>query len=314
MGDNNKENSGGQESDLEIYTPDDMLLKGLQCLGWEKEKIGRVQRSTNVGRFRDLFGARPEVLAQIWEDLQVTDVAEANINHGLARKSLKEFFMAMHFLKRYPTESEREQMWKVSENTLRLSGWFYVERIRALKKEKIKWPSDNFGNDIWAIAVDGVHFQTEEIAHPTQPKDPAIYSYKYNCAGFIYEFAVALATSDLVWMNGPFEAGTYNDAAIFKKKGLKDKLISTGKKAIADGGYRGYPKIVSTPNSYDSDEVKLFKSRARQRNEKFNGTMKTFECLSSRFRHSKERLQCCVEAVAVVVQCMMELGEPLYDI
>jgi hypothetical protein len=114
-------------------------------------------------------------------------------------------------------------------------------------------------------------------------------------------------------MNGPFDAGN-NDAQIFTERGLLDKLKSTKKRGIADGGYRGFSRYVSTPNSHDSDEVKIFKRRARQRNEKYNGMLKTFDCLSNRFRHSKERLQSCVEAVAVITEYKMEFGEPLFDI
>jgi len=32
------------------------------------------------------------------------------------------------------------------------------------------------------------------------------------------------------------------------------------------------------------------------------------------FRHSKEKLQACFEAVAVIVQHKMDMGEPLCDI
>jgi hypothetical protein len=308
-----EENIQQQGDVLEIYTGEEMLVKGLLVLGWNQRKIGRVKGSTNLTRFKGLFNASFIVCAHIWEDLQTTSIEGANINQ-LGKRSLKEFFAAMHFLARYPTEHEREQMWKKSCNTLRVSGWLYINCIRALKADKIKWPSDNFGNDEWALAVDGVQFASEEKIHPTLPKDPAIFSYKHNCAGFTYEFAVALAESRLVWMNGPFDSGAYNDKKIFKNEGLLAQLKRKRKRAIADGGYGGHPKYVSTPNSHDSDEVKLFKRRARQRNEKYNGMLKTFECLSRRFRHSKERLQSCVEAVCVVTEYKMEHGKLLYDI
>jgi len=288
-----------EEDAFEIYTPDEMLVLGLRLLGWTSRQIQRVQTATNVTRFRAFFNAHPRVCAQLWEDLQTTQLQEANIIRA-GRRSVKEFFMAMNFLARYPTEYQREGLWKVSRNTL--------------KAEIIQWPDDNFGSDEWVVAFDGVHFASEEKVHPTLPKDPAIFSYKHNCAGFVYEFGVALAESKCVWINGPFDAGTYNDAKIFTEGGLLAKLKTTKKRGIADGGYKGYSKYVSTPNSHDSAEVALFKRRARQRNEKYNGVLKTFDSLSSRFRHSKERLQSCVEAVAVITEYKMELGEPLYHI
>jgi len=117
-----------------------------------------------------------------------------------------------------------------------------------------------------------------------------------------------------VWFNGPFPAGAYNDIKIFREEGLKAKLQAHGKMAIGDHGYRGYPKLVSTNNSHDSEEVKHFKLRARLRHEKYNGKLKEFKCLDSRFRHSQEKLQACFEAVAVIVQYKMEMGDPLYII
>jgi hypothetical protein len=96
--------------------------------------------------------------------------------------------------------------------------------------------------------------------------------------------------------------------------GLLDKLKATKKRAICDKGYRGHPDYLCYANAYDSDEVKQFKRRARMRHEKFNGTLKTFDCLKKQFRHGKDRLGNCVEAVAVIAQYMMELGEPLFNI
>ena len=101
----------------------------------------------------------------------------------------------------------------------------------------------------------------------------------------------------------------------YLKKGLRKKLERPGKKGIADGGYRGFNNLLSTPNiRYDLPEVLKFKSRTRLRHERFNAMLKTFDCLDSRFRHGKDKLCACVEAVAVVCQYKMEFGEPLYDI
>lgn len=111
-------------------------------------------------------------------------------------------------------------------------------------------------------------------------------------------------------MNGPFKAGP-SDSKIFQEKGLKDQLSQNGNVGIADGGYPGHPNVLSTPNYH---AVKLFKSRALKRHEKFNGMIKQFDCLKGRFRHSADRLQTCVEAACVVCQYKMEMGDPLYDI
>jgi len=56
-------------------------------------------------------------------------------------------------------------------------------------------------------------------------------------------------------------------------------------------------------------------SRTRCRHEKLNVKIAEFECMNNvGFRHSKEKLQACFEAIAVIVQCKMEMGGPLCDI
>ena len=114
-------------------------------------------------------------------------------------------------------------------------------------------------------------------------------------------------------MNGPFKAGR-SDNSIFKKEGLLTQLEKTGKRGIADGGYPGHPKVLSTPNNHDSKPVKVFKSRALKRHEKFNGLIKHFDCLKGRFRHSAERFQQCLEAVCVICQYKIERTHPLFDV
>lgn len=191
--------------------------------------------------------------------------------------------------------------------------WFYIEKVQALKAQKIVWPADNFGDDIWGPSVDGVHSCMTEPQHPIWSQDPKWYSHKYNKAGAGYELGISISTNRLVWMNGPFRAGL-NDVTIFTKKGLKAKLQACGKKAIGDGGYSGHTQQMSTPNSHDSKQVFKFKSRALKRHEKFNGMLKTFDCLSGRFRHGVDRFKNCFEAVCVIAQYQMENNRPLYDV
>lgn len=294
----------------DIRTAYEMLQFGLQLVKWTETKINRVKKSTANRRLRSEYGADPHVCAQIYEDLQT--IGDLTVDDP--DKSLKHFFMAMHFLKRHPTEDQRETKWQLSKNTLRPICWGMIERIRSLLKHKIGWPSDNFGDDIWVMSVDGTHLRTEEPGHPEFPKDKSYFSFKHHCAGFDYEIGLALYESKLCWFNGPIKAGE-NDISIFQKRGLKAKLLATKKMVIGDGGYRGYANLISTPNSHDdTDEVYRFKSRARQRHERYNGMLKEFDCLKSLFRHDRDCLQACFEAVAVVVQYKMEMGTPLYEI
>lgn len=297
---------------LQILTEDEMLLAGLKLIGWEERHVKRVQPVTNHTKFVGAFGAMPHVLAKLWETLQTTSIEAARIDPN--KHSLDDFLSTLHFLYRYPTEIEDCNMWKRSRNTARKWNWFFVEKIRALKTGLFGWPADNFGDLKWVLSVDGTHFRTQEPSHPDVPKDPSVYSFKHHCAGFNYEVALSLADPKVIWFTGPWEAGDWNDVKVFREKGLAFLLREHKKMVIADNGYRGYPGLCSTPNSYDSLEVASFKSRARCRQEAYNGKLKNFECLSSVFRHKKEDLQACFEAVAVIVQFKMDGGEPLYEI
>ena len=301
------------DEDIEIYTPDEMLYMGLKLLKWEDHQLARVCRETRVTRYRGHFGANPHIYAQMWEDLQTTTLEAARIDPS--RRCIKIFHATLHFLYRYPKEIERETTWNnvCHMDKLRTEGWYYIDKIRALLALKAGWPADNFGDDTWVMSVDGVHFVTYEPNHDQFPKDSSYFSYKHHAAGFNYEIGISLYESKLVWFNGPFKAGDFNDIKMFTDGGLKDKLQSLKKMVIADHGYSGYPTLVSTSNSQDSKEVSKFKVRARQRHEKYNGKLKEFECLDSRFRHTG-KLQACFEAVNVIVAYKMEMGEPLFDI
>ena len=220
--------------------------------------------------------------------------------------------MALHTLKKYPTDKEREGPWDLPIAVARERVWYILEKIQALKHEKIVWP-DDWEDDIWIITVDGTHCWINEPQHPDWSQDKEYYSHKYNKAGINYELGIAISSSDLVWMNGPFKAGC-SDKKIFNEKGLKAKLKSLGKKAIGDQGYNGDHDVISTFNAHDTKNVKKFKSRALKRHETFNGMTKRFDCLDGRFWHEPKKFATCFEAVCVLCQYQLEYELPLFDV
>ena len=303
---------------LVILTVDEMMLKGLSLLGWKKERLDKRETNTNVEQCVGMYGAKPAVVAQICEDLQTTRIKKARVE----KMNVDKLHWALHFMYRYPTETERESTWNKCANTIRMGCWYYVNKIRHLKGQKIVWPKFE-ASDVWVMTVDGTHLVTLEPGDSDVPKDPSYFSFKHHTAGFNYEVGVHLFESRCIWLSGPHRAGTYNDAKMFKEKGLRARLKLCGKKAIADDGYRGFPNEISTGNALDSPEVKEFKARARQRHEIYNGKLKKFGILSERFRCKnnpndeftvEEKLQMSFEAVNVVVAYKMEMGEPLCDV
>jgi len=229
--------------------------------------------------------------------------------------------MAAHFLKCYPKANEDEATFKLSDATIRKWIWFYIEKIQALKADKIVWPehwnpteSPDMDETSFIVTIDGIHCPIHEPKHGRYSKNPQCYSHKFKQAGLAYEVAMSIYENRCVWMNGPFPAGK-NDVSIFRSA-LKNKMPH-GKLGIADKGCRGELALLSLPNSHDVEEVRELKGRALARHEKFNGQLKNFAILSGKFRHGLEKdqmlekHQMAFEAVTVICQHQLENGSPL---
>lgn len=295
-----------------ILTADEMLEIGLKIVQFTALQVQRVKHAKNVSRFVTFYGSSPYICATIWESLQTTTLEDARIPPEML--SVKYFLMAMNHLKQYPTEQDRAARFHVSEKWGRMKCWYYIEKIAALKAEKIYWPDDLMhDSEIWCMSVDGTHFWIQEPAHSEFSMDTKYFSHKCAKAALNYELGIALSSNRLIWMNGPYPAGE-NDGSVFKNHGLKDKLRSINKKAIGDLGYAGHYNEISIPNASDYSFVKLFKSRALKRHETFNGMIKRFHSMDGRFRHSIDRFKSCFEAIAVICQYKIESDQPLFDI
>jgi len=175
---------------------------------------------------------------------------------------------------------------------------------------QIVWPDTWSSNFI--ISVDGVHCNYHEEKHATLSKDKSIYSHKRNGPGLMYELALSLFESKLVWVKGPIGAGK-SDLAVYQSD-LKQR-IPAGKKAVTDRGYNDSkdPKL-SQPNSMDSKQLQTFKARARMRQEAFHRRLKKFDCLTDEFRHNREKHGLCFESVCVIVCYEMDMGMPMWDV
>lgn len=290
------------------------MERGLLFAGFSRSRQQSVCRKTNLERFKSSYGSLPVVLAHIWEDLQTTTIPEAKINRA-ATKHFDRCLMAFYFLKVYPTEKREAGIFNVDEKTGRKWRWYFVEKVRALKKQKIVWPEEWEDDDspIFIYSVDGTHAQVSEPRHPTMSKNPKYYSHKNKKPALTYELALSLWESRLVWINGPMKASVHDLTVFRKRDGLKDKT-PVGKKGIGDLGYRGEKGIISTPSSQDPPGLRHFKSRARSRQETFNARIKFHKILDTRFRHKLEKHEIAFEACCVIVQYQMENGSPVFAI
>jgi hypothetical protein len=304
--------------DIDIQTAENILQQGLLSRGFSQERLDRNSLERRIEWFQSFFGCPPVVVEQMWSDLQTTGIAAARIGRVAddIKVSIDDFFNALEFLKCYQPEKRREGLTGLSAKTLRKRCWWYCRKLQALKADKIIWP--NYPPDtIWVMTVDGVHCAINEPKHPEFSQDKDYYSHKKNRAGWSYELGISIFDPNLIWMSGPHKAGQ-NDKTIFAKAGgLKERLRAANVKAIGDKFYNGHPNEASCFNAYDDEDVREFKRRALLRHEKFNGLLKQFDVLDSRYRHlSGEKFGSCFEAVAVICQYRIELECPttLFDI
>ena len=152
------------------------------------------------------------------------------------------------------------------------------------------------------ISVDG----TDCPVYENHPFDRSLFSHKFKRAGLRYEIAVCIHSGEIVWCHGPFKCGSYPDLRIFRLR-LKNLLIESNEKAIADRGYRD--EVCVTPDSNPRNEQL---SRIRARGEAANGRLKNFFVLSHCFRHDLSKHSTCFYAVLSMFQ-LLSIDMPLFD-
>jgi hypothetical protein len=119
-----------------IFTADEILFKGLELAGFSPRRQQRVIRENNVNRFKEFYGSDPVVYAQMWEDLQMTEIPEAHLD--IESANIEYFLMTLYLLKCYPTEGRLAGRFKVCEKTARKWSWDYAIKIQSLKEEKVR--------------------------------------------------------------------------------------------------------------------------------------------------------------------------------
>jgi len=195
----------------------------------------------------------------------------------------------------------------------------WIRLIRDLKKKKIVWEPflDDPNSEQYIITVDGTDLRRwEPQTHERYNRDPKQMSHKHKRAAGKFEIALSVFRPKVVWMSGPYRGGK-GDREIFRE-GLMKK-IKKGKLVIADGGYKDredleLSEMMASPSEYDPPELHNFKSRARLRQETFNGRIHNFNCVSDIWRHGTKKMELCIEAIVVTLQYQMDHGAPLFDV
>ena len=174
---------------------------------------------------------------------------------------------------------------------------------------QIKWDDrkkGDVGNDC-LVSVDGTDFRIQHCGR-------RFYSFKFNASALRYEVALCILTGELVWINGPFEPGIYNDIAIFRSAIMGE--LEEGERVEADDGYIGEsPRYVKCPKSIaQRADTEVMQTMVRRRHETVNRRFKQFGVLKQKYRHDLRDHGDVFRAVAVVTQLSIQNGEPLFDV
>ena len=121
-------------------------------------------------------------------------------------------------------------------------------------------------------------------------------------------------TGELVWINGPYEPGIWNDLVVFRNA-LKTEL-DLGERVEADDGYRGEsPECVKCPASIGShQECEKAAAFVRRRQETINNRFKQWAILKQVYRGDITKHGNVFRTCAVVTQLAIENGEPLFQV
>ena len=150
---------------------------------------------------------------------------------------------------------------------------------------------------------------------PYQATGKYWFSFKFKDSGLCYLIVISIKHGDIVWIDGPFPCGVYNDIKIFRWA-FKEYLDEHEWVEADDGFIREAPEHVKCPKSFVRDELKLaLQSHVQSRHETVNKCMKQFGCLKHKFRHHDfDKHAACFRAVAVLTQLAIEFGEPLFEV
>ena len=265
----------------------------------------RRRRDVELRRFKAHFGTTDERCVVIWNILRA-DPASQPLNGAKPEHLL----WALLMLKTYDTEPVLSGKAHCDEKTFRKWSWKFIVALSNILYKVVvfnrRWIGAQGHNH--TMSVDGTDCRINE----PKPFSRQWYSHKFRAAGVRYEVAVSIRRSEIVWINGPFPCGRYPDITIFRV-GLRNRLRH-GERVMADKGYRGERGCVDTPNDNDPPGVRALKKRVASRHETVNCRLKSFGCLSGKFRHDLSKHRVFFQAVTVITQVNITNGDPLFDV
>jgi len=119
-------------------------------------------------------------------------------------------------------------------------------------------------------------------------------------------------TGDIVWINGPYEAGIWNDISIFRNSCLSH--LAPNERVEADDGYIGeHPRYIKCPAGFTNPkENEAMQQRVRNRQEFINEKFKNCTCLVEPWHHEIDRHGDAFRVIAIISQLSINNGEKLF--
>ena len=139
------------------------------------------------------------------------------------------------------------------------------------------------------------------------------YSFKFKKSGLRYEIYLCIKTGEIVWINGPYECGIWNNLQIFRNSLMSH--LEPGERVEADDGYIGeHPQHIKCPRGFANDpECIYMQQRIRNRQETVNKRFKNWGILKQVFRGNIPDHGDAVHAVGVITQISIMGGEKLFS-
>lgn len=126
------------------------------------------------------------------------------------------------------------------------------------------------------VSVDGTDFRVAQHG-------PKFSSHKFaGKSGLRYEVCLCIKTGEIVWVNGPYECGSWPDISIFRDS-LQSHL-GRNERCEADDGYIGdHPEYIKCPGGFaNPQQTEFMQQRVRNRQETGNFRFKIGEYSSRR--------------------------------
>jgi len=162
------------------------------------------------------------------------------------------------------------------------------------------------------MSIDGTDFQIPQTGDAKMENWSASHKCSFK-SSLRYEIGVSFIGGDLVWIQGPYPAGRFNDIAIFNN--VLHHFLELGERVEADNGYVGATDKIKCPdNPCNPVENEGMQSRTRYPHKTINGRFKMWGILQQTYHHDIRLHGEVFRAFAIMTQLAISNGSPLFSV